>query len=1045
MCCNPLFRSRFPFVFVPNYSQEEVTMNTVRVRKPWLGLLFVLPALLLGLLALSAYGRGTVQAQPQQPPVVQGPTIGAPVTPYVMNTDLRDLPVTDGAEGPLSPVPLRYTPGTEPKGSAPQLAGWRDPVAQTSFGAGQMPDPIANFAGLGPNGYVPPDTNGDVGPNHYIQTVNVRLAVFNKSTGAIMAGPFTFNDFFTGTGTICDTNNAGDPVVVYDRLADRWVITDFAFVGGGTTPPYYECVAVSQTGDPVGGGWYFYAFLISNTALNDYPKIGVWPDAYYVTFNMFLAPSFDWDGVTVWALERAEMLNGSAAATVEFALGPDTGYGSLMPANMQSTPPAGAPNYVASVEPLDKFQLWEFDVDWVTPANSTFTGPTVLNIADFAIAQSVPQLGTGALLDSLSFRPMMQLQYREVNGVESLWLNHTVAATEGIGGVRWYEVQDPGGTPLLAQEGTYQPDEFHRWMGSLAVDQDGNMAVGYSVSSSTMRPAIRYAGRQYGEAPGLLPQSEATLIQGGGSQTGSTRWGDYSHMTVDPVDDCTFWYTTEYYVASSGTTWATRIGSFRFPSCGQPKGWIEGTVRNSVTLEPVEGALVVAESISQTLSVQTDSNGYYTMTLLPGSFDVVAAPLLPGYPVTSTIETASPAAGNTETADLFLDPVPYLVEDSVTLDDSAGNGNGYAEPGEADIILWEDLLNTGALTATNVTAELTALTTGVTVQTANADYPDVPAGEAMTNSTPFTFAVDSSVVCGTDLEFEKTVTSDEGTWTIEFSLNASEPLPPAEVFNNDVEGGAAGWTTGGAPAWAITTEDAHSPTHSWTDSPGGNYGNNVTSWVRTPAFSLTGKRNIELSGWYKWELETGYDYVYIDYSLNGGITWSGNNEALAVFNGFEDWTEVVVDASVLDGALNVALRWRLVSDGGVVEDGIHLDDLVLSYEPYQCTFTGPTIPDAPALVSPTDGATVSSPVELTWAASGTGGTPTGYVLDVDGTVYTFTTPITTTTMAFDPGSHTWRVKAFNTGGSSAYSPTWTFTIQEAEATYVIYIPFIRKD
>jgi hypothetical protein len=1018
-------------------------MDTVRVRKPWMGVLFVLSALLLGLWALAAYGRGTAEAWPQQSQVIEGPIVGAPVAPYVLNADLRSLPATEGDEEPLGPLPLRYVPGSEPKGSAPQLVGWHDPVVQRTQGLGQMPDPIANFLGMtfstGGAGW-PPDTNGDVGPNHYVQTVNTSMAVYNKSTGAEMIR-MTLNAFFTGTGTLCDTNNYGDPVVVYDRLADRWVITDFAFTSP-STPPFYECVAVSQTGDPVGGGWYFYAFLISNTALNDYPKLGVWPDAYYITFNMFIPPAYDWDGVQVWALERAEMLNGAPASTISFSLGPETGYGSLMPANMQSTPPAGAPNYVASLEPLDKFQLWEFDVDWVTPANSTFTGPTVLTIADFAIAQSVPQLGSTALLDSLSFRPMMQLQYREVNGVESLWVNHSVAAEEGVGGVRWYEVQDPGGTPVLAQQGTFQPDEHHRWMGSVAVDQDGNMAVGYSVSSATLRPAIRYAGRQYGEAPGVLTQAEAVLYQGAGSQTGTTRWGDYSHMTVDPTDDCTFWYTTEYY-AATGTNWQTRIGSFRFPSCGQPKGWIEGTVRNAVTLEPIEGAIVAAESVSQTMSVETDSNGTYSMTVMGGTFDVLATPLLPGYPVSSTVEVVTAVAGTTDSADLYLDPVPYLVEDSVTLDDSAGNGNGYAEPGEAGIILWEDLLNTGALTATNVTAELTALTAGVTVQTANADYPDVPAGETMTNSTPFTFAVDSSVVCGTDLEFEKTVTSDEGTWTIAFSLNASEPLPPAEVFNNDVEGGAAGWTTGGAPAWVITTEDAHSPTHSWTDSPGGNYGNNVTSWVRTPAFSLTDKRNVELSGWYKWELETGYDYVYLDYSLNGGITWSGNNEALTVFNGFqEEWTEVVVDASILDGAPNVALRWRLVSDGGVVEDGIHLDDLVLSYEPYQCTYDAPEAPDAPMLVSPADNATVSSPVTFVWMDSGTGGTPTGYVLDVDGTVYTFTTPVTTTTMALDPGSHTWKVQAFNTGGSSVYSSSWSFTVAMPEVEYLIYLPVV---
>lgn len=1013
--------------------------NTPTRLQLWPSFAIVLSALLLALAVLAAYGRGTALAGTGA--AIEGPIVGRPVTPAIFNGDLRDLPVTGDSE-PLISNLVRYTPGTDPKGSAPQLAGWLDPVVQTSFGAGQMPEPLISFAGLGPNGFIPPDTNGDVGPNHYIQSVNVRMAVYNKNTGAIMSGPFTFADFFSGTGTICDTANSGDPVVVYDRLADRWIVTQFAFASS-TTPPYYECVAVSQTGDPVSGGWYFYAFLISNTTLNDYPKIGVWPDAYYVTFNMFTPPSFAWDGVQVWALERADMLNGVAAGTVSFSLGPETGYGSLMPANLQSNPPADSPNYLASVAPLNDFQLWEFDVDWTTPANSTFTGPTVLPVADFAIAQSVPQLGSAALLDSLSFRPMMQLQYREINGVESIWLNHTVAATNGIGGVRWYEIQDPGGTPFVAQEGTYQPDSDHRWMGSLAVDQDGNMAVGYSVASTARRPAIRYAGRQYGEAPGLLPQSEATLIQGNGSQTGSTRWGDYSQMTVDPVDDCTFWFTTEYYV-TSGTTWATRIGSFRFPSCGQPKGWIEGIVRNSVTLAPVEGALVVAESISQTLTVQTDSTGYYSMTLLPGSFDLVATPLLPGYPVTSTVESASPAVGDTESADLYLNPVPFLVEGVNAVDDSGplANDNGHPEPGEQNILLWESLENTGALTATNITAELVSLTPGLFINVAEVDYPDIAGSEIITATGPFTFSVDESVGCGDDLNFQKIVTSDEGSWTIDFSLNAANPLPNENVFSNDVEGGAAGWTTGGAPnTWAITTDEAHSPTHSWTDSPAGNYTDNANNYVRTPAFNLEGKRNIQLSGWYKWDLETGYDYVYLDYSLNGGINWSTNEQALYAWNGLEDWTQVTVDASVLDGAVNAALRWRLVSDGGVTEDGIYMDDLVLSYEPFECTYAGHAAPGTPDLVSPADNATVSSPVTLVWDA-GTGGEPYAYELDVDGTVYTFTTPVTTTTLTLSEGSHTWKVRAINTAGTSVYSAARTFTVGKAEVEYLIYLPII---
>ncbi|MEW5985077.1 MAG: hypothetical protein AB1791_00420 [Chloroflexota bacterium] len=1008
-------------------------MTQVKKRRPyWIGLALFLVALL-ALAGLTSRGAGAALAGPAAPGVT-GPFSGQSVAPYVFNGDLRDLAQTEGGE-PRIPFPLRYVPGTEPKGSAPQIAGWTDALAQTEEGAGQMPPPIANFAGMslaaGGAGW-PPDTNGDVGPNHYMQTVNTSIAVYDKDSGAELVR-LTFDDFFNGTGTICDDYNYGDPVVVYDRLADRWLVTDFAFTGSGTTPPYYECMAVSQTGDPVSGGWYMYGMLISNTALDDYPKVAVWPDGYYVTFNMFIAPNFDWGGVDVWAFNRDDMLAGLPADNVHFNLGPETGYGSLLASHMLSEPPAGSPNYVASVGPPDQFQVWEFDVDWANPGNSTLTGPTVLPIADFAIAQSIPQPGTFTVLDSLSFRPMMQNIYREVDGVESIWLNHTVASTDGYGGVRWYEVQDPGGAPVLAQEGTYQPDDNHRWMGSLAVDQDGNMAVGYSVGDSDLYASIRYAGRLYGEIPGLLPQAEEELIAGTGAQTTISRWGDYSAMAVDPNDDCTFWYTTEYYI-TTGTNWQTRIGSFKFPSCGQPKGTLTGVVRNSVTLEPVPGAMVVAAGPEMTLTAETDANGVYTMALLGDSYDVTGGPLLPGYPVSNTISGVVVNDGSTTIQDILLDPVPHFVEGSNLVDDNValGNGNGYPEPGEQGLLFWEGLLNDGAITATNVTAELVSLTDGLTIDVANASYPDVGAGQTMTNTTAYSFSISPNVACGSNLDFEKTVTADQGTYTVNFSLNASVPQPRADVFFNDVEGGAAGWThAGSGDTWDITDASSHSPTHSWTDSPSGDYANNVNSYLRSPAYNLSGKTGVQLTAWYKYALEAGYDYVYIDYSLDGGLNWSTDAEALYVFNAFQDeWTELTVDASVLDNQANVAIRYRIVTDPGVIEDGFYVDDIQLSYQPIACDYVAPGLPSAPTLVSPPDGSTAASDqVTFVWQDSGAGDPPDGYIFTLDGAdVLTFTSPVTSTTMSLEAGAHTWSVTAYNVVGNSAPSETWTINV-----------------
>ncbi len=530
----------------------------------------------------------------------------------------------------------------------------------------------------------------------------------------------------------------------------------------------------------------------------------------------------------------------------------------------------------------------------------------------------------------------------------------------------------------------------------------------------------------------MLPQSEETLIAGTGSQTAINRWGDYSAMTVDPVDDCTFWYTQEYYI-TSGSNWQTRIGSFKFPSCGQPKGYLDGTVYNSVTNLPVPGVMVTAESVTTTLTAQTDASGYYTMTLMGDTYDVTAGPLLPGYPTPVTVPGIVVNTGSTTTQDFFLDPVPFLAGGPTTLDDNVpgGNNNGFPEPGESGLLLFEALENTGGITSTNIIAQLSALTPGVTVDQANTAYPDIPAGAAFDNLTPYAFSIDYSVPCGTDLDFSALVTDTVSTYTTNFTLNASVSLPREDVISNTVEAGPMGWTTGGTPnTWAITTLNYHSPTHSWTDSPGGDYNNNADNYVRTPAFNLSGKSECaEYRGWYFYDLETGYDYVYLEYSLNGGTTWN-TADPLTSFNGHvEFWENRVIDASQLDNQPNVALRWRLVSDAGVVFDGIYLDDVSVSYEPYNCVYAPPIPPGAPDLITPANGALVTSPVSFEWTDSGTGDPATGYIFKLDGTpVMTFTTPVTSTTMTLTNGIYDWSVIATNDSGNSPESEVWSFEV-----------------
>ena len=332
----------------------------------------------------------------------------------------------------------------------------------------------------------PPDTNGDVGPNHYIQTVNTSVGIYNKTTGAAIS-TVTFNTFFTGpAGTPVrhqQPRRPGGALRPAGRPLDRHRLRLVQL----NTGPYYECIAVSQTGDPVAGGWYFYAMQVNTGVFagdffGDYPKLGVWPDGYYMSANMFEVVGAGF-GVRLWGINKTPLLTGGALQEVHFDLCLDGSCGSFLPSNLRgAAPPAGAPNYFAQMAAPDGLDLYRFHADFVTPDNSTLTGPISVPIAPFnGYTGAIPQPGTAQGLDSLSFRLMMQLQYRNMGSYQSLWATHTVDEG-GLAVARWYEVRDPGGTPTLFQQGSLNPgDGVNRWMASIAADRDGNAAIGYSV------------------------------------------------------------------------------------------------------------------------------------------------------------------------------------------------------------------------------------------------------------------------------------------------------------------------------------------------------------------------------------------------------------------------------------------------------------------------------------------------------------------------------------------------------------------------------------
>jgi len=467
---------------------------------------------------------------------------------------------------PLLVHPLTgLAPDVSTGASSPFAAAGTNPRAFVSEITNQV-----SFEGMGQglsgysDGWAPPDANGAVGPNHYVQIVNSTIAVFSKS-GSVLLAPVQTNILFSGFGGTCEQSAAIDPSVLYDQMAKRWLVGYPAGVGSSIAA---MCVAVSTSDDPT-GTYARYAFAADS--FDDYPKFAVWPDAYYATANDYNPAAI------VWAFDRTKMLAGMAA-TAQVA---KPGAWSLLPANLDGSqvPPTNSPAFFVNVLNSNTLGLWRYHVDWSNPLNSTLTFGGELAVSPFqplcsgypGFYDCIPQLGTSQLLEALSDRLMYRLAYRNFGTYESLVVNHSVAGSLSNsatpGGIRWYEIRSPATTPVIYQQGTYLPDANYRWMGSVAMDRLGDIAVGYSESSASMYPAIAYTGRQVRDPLGTLAAREVILINGSGSQQNLDRWGDYSAMAIDPSDDCTFWYTTEHLANSGAFNWRTRIGAFKFRAC----------------------------------------------------------------------------------------------------------------------------------------------------------------------------------------------------------------------------------------------------------------------------------------------------------------------------------------------------------------------------------------------------------------------------------------------------------------------------------------------
>ncbi len=569
----------------------------------------LISAMVLALLASSA-GILSVSAAPDVTRGGPAPKFSKEVA-FDVSPALRDLarqaPPPTGGELPPERGPVVTDRGFSGDGAI-QATAKSALAAQT---LAPIPAPSVNFEGLRntdnpfrPNGTQilvnPPDPVGDVGPNHYVEMVNLVFAVYDKQ-GNRLLGPTPLGALWAGFAIDDCTDLSGDPVVLYDQFADRWILTQFTTRGlSDPTLPFYNCVAVSTTPDPT-GPYYRYAFT---TGFNfpDYPKYGVWTDSLVITTREFGNVDESIYGIGVYALEKNKMINGEPNVRVakfflDSAVVPINLIGDgLLPADIDGIkkPAPDAPIPLVGTQDdggpygatFDALNIWDLSVKWRFTPTASLALKAQLPVASFdsifpctpTSRDCLPQPGItnpAQYLDILSYRqrPTWRLAYRNFKDYEALVTNQSVEAAPGIAGVRWYEIRRTGGTYSLYQQGTYAPnDGVHRWMGSIAQDKKGNMGLGYSVVNATdVYPGIRYTGRLNGDPLGQMTLGEGVIMNGSGVQlTTNSRWGDYTSMNIDPTNDCTFWYVNEYYETTDPVrlrNWQTRIASFQLPGC----------------------------------------------------------------------------------------------------------------------------------------------------------------------------------------------------------------------------------------------------------------------------------------------------------------------------------------------------------------------------------------------------------------------------------------------------------------------------------------------
>ncbi len=850
------------------------------------------------------------------------------------------------------------------------------------FGTTPMPQASLSIPGLAnldnANIYslliIPPDMNGDVGPNHYVQIVNSLFRVFNKS-GQPMSQPLRISSLFDSLGTVCSTRNDGLAVVVYDPLADRWLIsqTCTAF------PPFRQMVAVSKTGDPL-GQYYSYEFVMPSVRLNDFPKFGVWPDGYYMSTDEFLGA--DYVGAGAFVFDRTRILAGDPTASYVYfnlPVPPGPRRKGLLPSDMDGLrpPPAGAPNVFASYtateygDAQDAIRLYDFHADFNDPFSSTFTerAESPISVAAFDPTSpdgraDISQPSPGEKLDSQSDRLNARLAYRNFGTHEALVVNQTVrtsVADPYRAGVRVYEFRKTGTAFAIAEQTTLGDNDSSRWIGAAAQDNQGNLAVEYNFVTDEKKPSVFFAGKLATDPAGVFRQ-ERVLVEGTGVQKAfGWRWGEYSGMTVDPVDDCTFWMTNAYYSLESQEFsdfgWLTRIGNFKFAECtAAPRGAITGTVTSAANSQPITGAVVKAGAYTRATN---QIGSYGSLSILPGTYEVTASAR--GYlPQAGSVSVADT---QTVTRNFSLQPVPIIESAGIQLTAESCAVNQAPEPGET-VGFNISLQNTGSIAAANLTATLLPNAAIVNPGPPQSYGAMSPGGPAV--SRPFTFTIAPSVGCGTiaTLEFEL---RDGGALVGNLSIPLQTGVRRFALHENfdgvTAPNLPAGWSTSSSAnhqLWRTSaTRNQSTPNSLFSPAPIQQGSNEVVS----PAFSVVStSAEIQFRNWYELEttflrnrlydgsvleirlgdgdwqdilaaggsfLSGGYDGTIDGCCMNplaGRLGWSGRS-------GINQTSEFITTRAKLPASAagqNVRLRFRIGSDIGGFREGQYIDDLAVT-------------------------------------------------------------------------------------------------------------------